>query len=357
MMGNYHVRFLGGKGVVTPPTYPVPPHASNGGNGERKWCCMKKPVLLVILCALVMCFCQPPAKALAHEEKYLRAAAQSAIFIYDPSATPCAPVSPGTALLPLGSGFVVGFTPKGAKPQPDGKISFYKFLVTAQHVVGDRDSIIVRLNRTDKPEFACFTLSLARQGNDKNVYALAHRPQVDLIALRINDLPNTDPTVFDYSLILDDNLMKTYGVIEGTDVFAVGYLYGYSGKKQNFPVTKFGKIALLTDEEWYHSGAPRNFDEKAYLVEMHNVPGLSGAPVMLQSPQFRIDKAGKFQFRKIAPFIIGVIKGLLKSPVGGTQGVAAIEPAAHLKELMKSIADEFRSAGVEVELGPLDKSK
>jgi hypothetical protein len=24
MMGNYHVRFLGGKGVVTPLTYPVP---------------------------------------------------------------------------------------------------------------------------------------------------------------------------------------------------------------------------------------------------------------------------------------------------------------------------------------------
>ena len=25
MMGNYHVRFLGGKGVVTPLTYPVSP--------------------------------------------------------------------------------------------------------------------------------------------------------------------------------------------------------------------------------------------------------------------------------------------------------------------------------------------
>jgi len=318
---------------------------------------MKKQALIVIFYALVMCFFQPLAMAIAQEENYLRAAAQSAIFIYDPSTTPCASTSPGTTLLPLGSGFVVGFTPKGAKPQPDGKMPVYKFLVTAQHVIGNKESIIVRLNRTDKPEFACFTLRLVRQGNDKNVYALPHRPQVDLIALRINDLPNTDPTVFDYSLILDDNLMKTYEVIEGTDVFAVGYLYGYSGNKQNFPVTKFGKIALLTDEECYHSDAPRNLDEMAYLVEMQNVPGLSGAPVMLQSPRFRIDKEGKFQFRKISPCIIGVIKGLLKSPVGGSQGVAAIEPSVHLKGLMKSIADEFRSAGVEVELGPLDKNK
>lgn len=318
---------------------------------------MKKLGLIVLLCALAMYICQSFVGASAQEESYLRAAAQSAIFIYDPSVKPCAPASLGTVLLPLGSGFVVGFSPKGAKPLPDGKMPVYKFLVTAQHVIGDRDSIVVRLNRTDKAEFACFPLTLARQGKNKNVHVLADRPQVDLIALRINDLPGTDPTVFDYSLILDDNLMKTYEVIEGTDVFAVGYLYGYSGNKQNFPVTKFGKIALLTNEEWYHSEPPRNLEEKAYLVEMQNVPGLSGAPVMLQSPQFRIDMEGKFQFRKIAPCILGVIKGLLKSPVGGTQGVAAIEPAAHLKELMKSIAGDLKSAGVEVELGPLDKSK
>ena len=320
---------------------------------------MTKRILLIIssLLVLVNCLYNPLGRASAQEETYLHAAAQSAIFVYDPSTMPCAPATPGTMLLPLGSSFVVGFAPKGAKPLPDGKMPIYKFLVTAQHVVGNRDSIIVRLNRIDKPEFACFTVSLLRQGKDKNVYVPTNRPQVDLIAVRIGNFPNTDPTVFDYSLILDDDLMKKWEVMEGTDVFAVGYLYGYSGKKQNFPVTKFGKVALLTDEAWYHSPPPRSLDEKAYLVEMQNVPGLSGAPVMLQSSQFRVDKEGKLQYRRIPPGIIGVIKGLLRSPEGGTQGVAAIEPAAHLRELMKSIADEFRSAGVEVELESPDKNK
>jgi hypothetical protein len=324
-----------------------------------KHCAMTRRVLLIIpsLLVFVNCFYNPLGRASAQEGTYLRHAAQSAIFVYDPSTMPCTPATPGTRLLPLGSSFVVGFAPKGAKPLPNCKMPVYKFLVTAQHVVGNRDSIIVRLNRTDKPEFACFTISLLRQGNDKNVYVLANRPQVDLVAIRIQDFPNTDPTVFDYSLILDDDLMKKWEVMEGTDVFAVGYLWGYSGNKQNFPVTKFGKVALLTNEAWYHSPPPRNLDENAYLVEIQNVPGLSGAPVMLQSPQFRIDKEGKFQFRRISPCIIGVIKGLLVSPAGGTQGVAAIEPAAHLRELMKSIADEFRSAGVEVELESPDRNK
>lgn len=326
---------------------------------KKKHNSMTKPTIAIILSLLVLvsCFYNPLGRAYAQEENYLRDAAQSAIFVYDPSTMPCAPATPGTMLLPLGSSFVVGFGPKGAKRLPDGRIPVYKFLVTAQHVIGNRDSIIVRLNRTDKPVFACCTVRLLREGKDKNVYVLTNRPQVDLVAVRIRDLPNTDPTIFDYSFILDDDLMKSWEVMEGTDVFAVGYLYGYSGNKQNFPVTKFGKVALLTDEAWYRSPPPRNLDEKAYLVEIQNVPGLSGAPVMLQSPQFRVDKEGKFLFRRNPPFIIGVIKGLLTSPAGGTQGVAAIEPAAHLRELMKSIADEFRSAGVEVELEGSYKNK
>ncbi len=151
-------------------------------------------------------------------------------------------------------------------------------------------------------------------------------------------------------LILDEELMKDQEVREGTDVFTVGYLFGYSGNRQNYPVAKFGKVAMLTNEVWYRSQPPRNMDEEAYLVELQNVPGLSGAPMMLQSPQFRIDKEGKFQFRRVTPLIVGVIKGLLRSPIGGTQGVAAIEPAYRLRELLKKIADELKANGIEVEL-------
>ena len=72
---------------------------------------------------------------------------------------------------------------------------------------------------------------------------------------------------------------------------------------------------------------------------------------MLLSPQIRVDKDGKLQYRRVTPLIIGVIKGLLRSPVGGTQGVAAIEPGYHLRNLLNKIADDLKAVGIEVELG------
>lgn len=309
-----------------------------------------KLALLILTFAFLSASIFPSSNlAIAQEGSYVREALQGTIFIYNATSKPCDLPPPDSTLLPLGSGFIVGLPLKGTEPSATGRIQIYKFLITAQHVIGNQDSIFVRLNRTDKPEFACFQVNLIRAGKEQNVFT-SRQPQVDLIAISIPDFQNTDPTVFDYSLILDEEFMKEQEVREGTDVFAVGYLYGHSGKKKNFPVAKFGKVAMLTNEVWYRSPPPRNMDEEAYLIELQIVPGLSGAPVMLQSPQFRVDKEGKFQYRRVKPFIVGVIKGLLPSPIGGTQGVTAIEPAYHLRELLKKLADDLKAGGIEVEL-------
>lgn len=50
------------------------------------------------------------------------------------------------------------------------------------------------------------------------------------------------------------------------------------------------------------------------------------------------------------PYILGVNKGTLRSPLGGTQGIAAVEPGFRLRELLKKIADELKSKGHDVEL-------
>lgn len=68
--------------------------------------------------------------------------------------------------------------------------------------------------------------------------------------ISVPDLPDTNPTVFDYGLICDDAMYQSIEIREGTDVYTVGYLWGYSDHKQNFPVTKFGKVALITNENW-----------------------------------------------------------------------------------------------------------
>lgn len=307
--------------------------------------------------------------SMAQEADNIRNAVKSSIFIYPANTQPCATANPEKPLIPAGSGFVVGLAKKG------GTLG-WKFLVTAEHVIGNKSSVILRMNQQDNQAFTCYPLTLITSGPKQNVFR-SIRPEADITAISIPDIPNTYPVVFDYSLLLDEQRINDWEIREGTDVFTVGYLFGYAGIKQNFPVTKFGKIALLTDELWYRS--PRNITitltkqqqeqvtkasgkvlpdmqlapgilEKGYIVELQNVPGLSGAPVILQSLQLRITEKNLLQHRRFDPFVLGVIKGLLPSPVGGSQGVAVVEPAQHLRELLRSIADDLNAEGFEVEL-------
>jgi hypothetical protein len=288
-----------------------------------------------------------PDRVSAREGNLVREAVEGAVFIYDPATTPCAPVVsptvPRKALRPLGSGFIIVLKPElAASTSVDSQA--YLFLITAHHVIGNRDSIILRMNRSDRPEFACFDVRLIAEGKSKNVFT-GSRTEVDLVAIRLPDLPNAAPALFDFSLILDEDLMKKEGVSEGTDIFTFGYLFGYPGNRQNFPVVRFGKVAKLSNEAWYHSDSPRNMDEQAYLVQLQSEPGLSGAPVILQSPQLRLDKDGAFHYQHVKPYVIGVVKGGLRSWVGGDQGIAAIEPSYNLRDLLKKVA----AAGVPAE--------
>jgi hypothetical protein len=311
-------------------------------------------LLLFVQCLVTAAVCGflLPERVYAQERDLLREAIGGAVFVYDSSTSPCAPVEPPVPprkdLRPLGSGFVVVLKPETQEASAGGTIRTNHILITAQHVIGSRNSIIVRMNRTDRPEFACFPVKLVTKGNNQNVFE-SQRAEVDLIAIRLPDLTNAKFAVVDYSMILDEDLIKKEGVSEGTDVFTVGYLFGYSGNSQNFSVVRFGKVAMLSNESWYHSDSPRNMDEQAYLVEMQSEHGLSGTPVMLKSPQLRLDKDGIYRYQAVKPYVIGVLKGGLRSWVAGDQGMAAIEPAYHLKGLLRKISDQLAS---DVQIGP-----
>jgi len=294
----------------------------------------------VLLIVMGVCVINVHAKP----PNWMKLVPRSIVFIYDSNARPCDPPPPGKFLLPLGSGFIVGIRAKEGS-ESEGRV--WKFLVTAQHVIDGRSSVIFRMNSQDESRLVCYTHKLSRSGNTRNVF-LSKRPEVDLLLTHMPDIPDTAPIVFDYSTIADDMTYEKLEIGVGTEVFTIGYLYGYSGKKQNYPVTKFGKVALLTDEKWYRS-KKRNIDEYAYLIELSTTRGLSGAPVILKSPQFRGTETGGFEIRGLGPTVIGVIKGLLKFPIAPkvvtSQGVAAIEPARHIKEVLREIADELVKAG------------
>jgi hypothetical protein len=293
-----------------------------------------------------------PDSVPAKEDDTVRKIFESTVFIYDSATTPCAPVVPPVpprkALRPVGSGFVV-LLKSELSSSANGKSPGYPFLITSQHVIGDRDAIIVRMNRSDRPESICLSIKLAADENGRNVFE-SQRPEVDLVAIRLPELQNIVPAVFDFSMIMDENGMKREGISEGTNVFTVGYLFGYPGNQQNVSVVRFGKIALLSNEAWYQSDSPRNMYEHAYLAELQSEPGLSGSPVMLQSPQLRLDADGTYRYQQVKPYIVGVLKGGLRSWVGGDQGMAAIEPAYHLRDLLKKIIDKLAETGISTDM-------
>jgi len=181
-------------------------------------------------------------------------------------------------------------------------------------------------------------------GKAKNVFSLDDDAAADVVAVTLPPIPGTDPTVFGYSMLLAPDEMAKSEIKVGTNVFAVGYLYGYSGQKQNYPVTKFGKISVLSSERWYVNPEWKR-PEEAYLVELQNTPGMSGAPLMTYGPEFQFDP---FRFRELPPYVIGVVKGLMLVPVNGqaiSQGIAAVEPAKQVKQLMNVISEFLKAAG------------
>ena len=276
--------------------------------------------------------------------------ADGSVFLYDATTQPCAPTSGAVRPpLALGTGFTV-FLQSGSKDAV-GKDLGVRVLITASHVISGRTSVIFRVNHSDGKGYACQIVNLVREGPlaGRTVHTLDKQPQVDLAAIRMRNIPDSDPLSFAYGMILDKGGREQWHVHVGTDVFTVGYMFGYAGLSVNRPITRFGKVALLTDEAWLAPDPKtgKNALEEGDIVEMQNVPGLSGAPVMLSSPQWSVDeKTGAIQARVVQPFIIGVVKDALGSPIGGSQGVAVIEKGDKVRELLRAIVQDYKAAGV-----------
>jgi hypothetical protein len=279
------------------------------------------------------------------QARFSRLAINGAVFIYRTAPDPCAPMPPPTVLLPLGSGFVVGIASTDATPQ---QWNGWKFLVTAKHVLANQNSVIVRVNAVKGPMFICKTLDLHSSGAETN--EVLGPDGVDLVALALPNIDGADPTVVPIELLLDESQMKTLNIGPGTQVVTVGYLFGYSGEKANFPVIKFGHVSAVSDESWFYD-ASTGLSEQGYVVDLPNAPGLSGAPVFSYGVDF--DMTAGFRYRELPPYVVGVVKDLLLAPVGQqqimiSQGVAVIEPGPNLKVLMKKVSDELKAGGGKV---------
>jgi hypothetical protein len=321
-----------------------------------------KVILLIALLALAS-----PALA---EKKYsnrlnqilsketFAAMRQSVVFIYDAQQNPCVRTKTGNLPQPLGTGFFLGLSCI-AKDNKDGVLLF---IITNKHVIEGQKSVYVRWNDSLSSKSYCYKLSLrsyVRGSGIMPTYFKCSKKEIDLAALWLpqNAAGNSTPTVFDSSMILDRQKMKRLKISEGADVVTAGYEFGYPGIRRMYPVTRFGKISLLSDENWFNIG---NIHQQAYMIEIGTTYGASGSPVFLNPTQISLTPQGNLDFRRVQIEILGVVKGipLTLAPIHGTgsifadvsPGLAAIEPGYNLKFFVREIAAWFSNIGFTVKL-------
>ena len=245
-------------------------------------------------------------------------------------------------LVANGTAFFVGVKKSSEPP------IFSVYLVTAKHVLYKPDTteyldkVFIRINRKDGGcEVGVIPIKVT--GDNRTVF-LHDDPTVDIAVIPF--LP--DQARFDFKFLPDEFITtrETYNTLkirEGSEVFFTGLFAPYPGAEKNFPVVRFGRVALVTDEKIEWQGKKMSL----YLVEAGSYGGNSGSPVFFYLGSDR--EPGSLvvgpPILKLAGVMQGTFLDAQEIKVVETQktlislsnmGIAAVVPGYKLHELLFS---------------------
>lgn len=252
-------------------------------------------------------------------------------------------------LIPNGTGFFVM-----VKDEEDPNRG-YGYLVTAKHVLEDESkkllpAVSIRLNRKDG---GSDLIKVTLEG--PNALHLHPDPDVDLAVIPLFPSQET----YDFKMIPEDLLttaerFKEANIREGDEVFFTGLFGHFFGANRNYPVVRFGRVALLTDEKipWKQGSDEKVKMLDLYLIEAQSFGGNSGSPVFFSLGATREPGGLNLSYKLL---LAGVMQGTFldareivvaetrKVPFSlGNIGIAAVVPAYKLHELLFS--DHLRTA-------------
>lgn len=251
-------------------------------------------------------------------------------------------------LAPLGTGFFIGVPVNNSNPNGES----FTYFITAKHVLRDStekffNEVYVRLNKKDSSS-EILRLPIVTEGKMKNIFT--HEDQTVDIAV-IPASPNNQ--IYDYLFLPSSFLtkredFKKLKISEGTDVFFSGMFTPYLGIEKNYPIFRFGRVALVSDEKipW-----DKDTYTNLYLIESSTFGGNSGSPVffyfgtdrgdggiVIGQPQIKLAGIMKGYFGENSPVKIVETK---KVPVYNTNlGIAAVVPSYFIEEIINS--DELK---------------
>lgn len=244
-------------------------------------------------------------------------------------------------LIPYGTGFFVG-----VKNTSDPNV-YATYLVTAKHVLYKPkttkflDKVHIRLNnKNGGSEISAIPIKI--KGKEQTVF-MHSDPLVDIAVIPC--LPNQEK--IDFKFLPDDMITtretyKDLHIREGSEVFFTGLFTPHSKTKRNYPIVRFGRVALMTDEK-IELEPGKEMD--LYLIEAGSFGGNSGSPVFFYLGSDR--NPGGLVLGPPIIKLAGIMQGTFRDrqeikvvetknvPISfSSMGIAAVVPGYKLHEIL-----------------------
>jgi hypothetical protein len=254
--------------------------------------------------------------------------------------------TPDGKLVPNGTGFFIG-----VHDDQDSN-RHWVYIVTARHVLCDAitgkllQKVYLRLDKkaggTESVE-----VPIVPDGPNRTVYFHVD-PTVDLAVIPF--LPDQNAIDFKYlpdELITDTAKFNELKISEGDEVFFTGLFIPHLGQEKNYPIVRFGRVALITSEKVHWQDKGKDTLMELYLLEVSSYGGNSGSPVFFYFGPDR--EPGQIRIGPSQIFLAGIMMGYFgeNRPIQFAQtavtpystsnnGIAAVVPAYKLREMLYS---------------------
>lgn len=205
---------------------------------------------------------------------------------------------------PIGTAFIIGYP---TSKEPD---MIVPLVVTAKHVIGNRERIIGRFTpaQGSLPFSVPYDLVSLRRSGD----VWEHQDEgVDLMVFRTPHFEQVDYTPFPTSLIASRQTFSDEDIMITDRIMFPCLLVNFMGTSRNYPVVRGGTIALIPEEpvqlEYFVGSRRIRTSQHVIMIDATAVLGASGSPIFLY-PGPR-PKRGAFTIGGGSPLLLGIMHG------------------------------------------------
>ena len=232
----------------------------------------------------------------------------------------------------IGTGFLV------VKPVAENK--YQPFLITNKHVLEKKNSVVIRMRKSDTHELVIVDVPLINNG--ELLYSCHPDNNVDIAAVLIvggyldKNMLSASAFNIDSSLLTSQEVIEKGGG-EGTGIFMLGFPMGLVNTKSMAPICRSGCIARIDTDEIRET--------KNMLLDIQNFPGNSGSPIITHPEIVSIDGTKALSMCALIGIVHAYIpyqEKLINSQTGCTveirsenSGIAMANPAEYIKETVE----------------------